>query len=103
MYNGGCEQYCHNNVGSYSCSCNNGFNLNTDNHHNCTGKVISCFNFLYIESIQLDINECSTNNGDCEQVCFNTIGSFYCACTSGYNLMSGKYCSGKISSTDIAG
>jgi len=35
---------------------------------------------------QLDINECSTNNGGCDiqATCRNTIGSFTCECNNGY-------------------
>lgn len=32
-----CAQNCHNNVGSYTCSCNVGFRLNT-NGYGCDGK-----------------------------------------------------------------
>lgn len=35
--NGGCRQICTNTVGSYVCSCNEGFTLASDGH-NCTGK-----------------------------------------------------------------
>ena len=35
----------------------------------------------------LDINECSTSNGGCEDTCMNTDGSFECSCsTEGYQL-----------------
>ncbi|KAL5497494.1 hypothetical protein EMCRGX_G013970 [Ephydatia muelleri] len=34
----------------------------------------------------VDINECSTNNGNCSQICMNTIGSYICSCVSGYLL-----------------
>ena len=33
-----------------------------------------------------DINECSTGNGGCNQVCINVIGSFQCSCNAGYEL-----------------
>ena len=32
-----------------------------------------------------DINECA-NNGTCDQICINTIGSFVCECNLGYQL-----------------
>ena len=32
-----CAQNCHNNVGSYTCSCNVGYTLNSDGRH-CDGK-----------------------------------------------------------------
>ena len=44
----------------------------------------------------LDINECHTGNGGCEQSCNNTIGSFYCSCDTGYQLENnGLNCSGE--------
>ena len=37
-----------------------------------------------ILSLNLDINECDVDNGECHQVCKNTPGSFECSCNSGY-------------------
>ena len=39
--------------------------------------------FMYLFS---DINECTSNNGYCGQVCINTVGSYTCSCYSGYEL-----------------
>ena len=33
-----------------------------------------------------DINECQSNNGNCDQMCVNTIGSYMCNCSEGYLL-----------------
>ncbi|XP_004452031.2 growth arrest-specific protein 6 [Dasypus novemcinctus] len=33
-----------------------------------------------------DVNECSQQNGGCNQICYNKLGSFHCACYSGYTL-----------------
>ena len=33
-----------------------------------------------------DIDECVRSNGGCTDVCKNLIGSFYCACSTGYSL-----------------
>ena len=54
--------------------------------HNC----LLAFTFI------TDINECSVNNGGCEDVCTNTIGSYTCSCQSiGYHLDNDKHnCSG---------
>ena len=49
--NGGCHHNCHNSVGSYSCSCNNGYQLNSDGH-TCEGRLCS----LHIETILSDIS-----------------------------------------------
>lgn len=39
-YNGGCEQYCTNTDGSFTCYCDPGFNQ--DGFFNCTGKEYIC-------------------------------------------------------------
>ena len=40
-----------------------------------------------------DINECSTLNGGCNQICTNKPGTFQCSCKRGYRLGSdGKTC-----------
>ena len=47
-------------------------------------------------SCSIDINECETANGGCEQMCSNTIGSFACSCDVGYWLdRNGLNCNGK--------
>ena len=96
--NGGCSQVCINQVGSYYCQCNNGYTLDDDGH-GCTGMIVLITLNVYITTI--DIDECITNNGGCEQMCTNTIGSFNCSCTDGYNLKSGKVCAGKINFNSI--
>ena len=37
-----------------------------------------------------DINECTNNNGGCQQNCVNTAGSYHCSCPAGYRLHSDK-------------
>ena len=37
----GCSQICRNNIGSYSCLCNDGFQLNLDGFH-CDGTIDYC-------------------------------------------------------------
>ena len=45
----------------------------------------------------VDVNECNTNNGGCEDSCVNTDGSYYCTCDTGYSLDSNKHdCNGKM-------
>ena len=53
---------------------------------------------MYVIIIITDINECSNNNGGCEDVCNNTIGSYSCSCqTNGYNLDANRFsCSGTV-------
>ena len=65
----GCSQLCVNTIGSYTCSCQDGYELSNDNQ-TCT-----------------DIDECTIkDNGGCEQICHNTNGSYYCSCPTGYLL-----------------
>ncbi|KAH8267406.1 hypothetical protein KR018_008931, partial [Drosophila ironensis] len=65
---------CKNSLGSYSCECKTGFNLDI--------TLQEC----------VDINECSINNHNClpTQRCDNTIGSYICtrlqSCGTGYTL-----------------
>ena len=33
-----------------------------------------------------DIDECVENNGGCDQICSNNLGSFTCSCQSGYTF-----------------
>eukprot|EP00794_Sanderia_malayensis_P014863 gene14863-16407_t len=67
----GCTQLCHNNFGSFSCSCRTGFKLIQD------GKTCT------------DIDECSGNHGF-EHSCLNTVGSYICRCQHGYRLHSNR-------------
>ena len=42
---------------------------------------------LYIQHIyNIDIDECSIDNGGCEHSCINTNGSYYCSCNYGYTI-----------------
>lgn len=36
--NGGCEHSCINTNGSYYCSCNYGYTIDTSDHHHCNGE-----------------------------------------------------------------
>ena len=45
--------------------------------------------------IFLDIDQCSVNNGGCEQTCINLLPGFVCSCYNGFILNSdGISCSG---------
>ena len=44
-----------------------------------------------------DVDECTTNNGGCDQMCNNIIGSFLCNCMTGYQLdRNGLDCNGEL-------
>ena len=36
--------------------------------------------------ICLDIDECQVQNGHCQQICQNAVGSFVCLCREGFEL-----------------
>ena len=36
-------------------------------------------------SLTIDVNECISDNGGCEQVCVNDYGSYHCECRQGFN------------------
>lgn len=42
----------------------------------------------------IDIDECLTANGGCEQLCINSIGGFNCSCLSGFIVANEVFCSG---------
>ncbi|XP_062901651.1 uncharacterized protein LOC134345238 [Mobula hypostoma] len=85
-----CEQICTNTFGSYNCSCEEGYAVNTTNSSMCD-----------------DIDECSRpstcpKNADC----INTMGNFTCVCQSGYNGKPYEFCVDVdecIESTDCSG
>ena len=59
--------------------------------------VVKVIIILFDKSIELfwikctDIDECLDNNGGCEQICSNAVGSFICGCRDGYNLSQDEY------------
>ena len=80
------------------CSCNAGYALNSD-QRTCSGKLTTLLNKLYLMKFvyQTDVNECTTNNGGCSQICRNTQGSRVCSCRRGYILASNRIaCNGEF-------
>ena len=41
-----------------------------------------------------DIDECMEGDADCNQICVNTLGSYYCSCEPGYQLVNDTECEG---------
>ena len=75
----GCGQICSNEIGSYSCSCEVGYRLESD-EHGCT-----------------DIDECAQGVAGCAQTCTNTVGNYTCSCDSGYYLAEDRHmCDGEL-------
>ena len=59
-------------------------------------------NYLFIIIIIIiiigtaDVDECAEDNGGCEHVCTNVVGSYVCGCRAGHFLaVNGKNCVGK--------
>ncbi|XP_073244671.1 uncharacterized protein [Porites lutea] len=75
--NGGCAHNCMKNGTTYNCSCDPGFQLESD-LHKCA-----------------DLDECNSTTArhKCEHICVNTVGSYACACKPGHKLqMDGLSC-----------
>ena len=92
--NGGCSHNCTNTLGSYQCQCREGFQSRANDGKDCNGgflKILSNYDWYNI-----DIDECANNNGNCEQICRNTPGSFQCLCSTGFTLYNKAFCSGVL-------
>ena len=83
-----CDHVCTNTIGSYTCSCNDGYALDDDGH-TCNGNWMFYSIEIYnpFSSFLLDINECDSANGGCAQICINLLGTKNnCSCEIGYNV-----------------
>ena len=52
---------------------------------------------VYKNDNLIDINECTINNGGCEQICINDVGTYHCKCNQGYISSDNHTCDGKQS------
>ncbi|XP_066283009.1 fibrillin-1-like [Branchiostoma lanceolatum] len=112
--NGGCDEICRNTFGSYNCFCKPGTNLNPDgktcsdgtcqpaceNGGKCENGICLCQEGFMGPSCAIDIDECGLqieSYRTCDQDCVNTVGSYYCTCSFGYELQEdGRSCKGKF-------
>ncbi|RMC06587.1 hypothetical protein DUI87_16024 [Hirundo rustica rustica] len=54
--------------------------------------IFRCEKLTVTLSFDADIDECRTQNGGCNQLCLNKLGSYRCSCYSGYALKDSKIC-----------
>ena len=97
-----CAHGCQDTQGSYTCTCQDGYTLNTDGR-TCRGKELlqGFYRARYWSGcLFADINECTLGTHRCVQTCTNTAGSYTCGCNTGYMLNSNGFtCDGEIFST----
>ena len=101
----GCAQICTDMDGNYTCSCDPGYRLASDNH-GCDGKPpstavsrikLESIRYLYMHTDIIDIDECRENLDGCDHMCSNRPGSYICSCRTGYRLaMDNHTCNGKL-------
>ena len=116
-YSDNCNQTCTNTEGSFTCGCDDGYLLDSD-ETTCNGtyceimikqqkstcisepKICTCMQlyftvYSHITYFNADIDECGEDSDNCNQTCTNTEGSFTCGCDDGYLLDSdGTTCNG---------
>ena len=91
-----CRQNCHNTLGSYTCSCNSGFQILDVDGRTCDGECIKRSLHIHWSTSSTDIDECSNGTHSCVQMCNNTHGAYHCLCRDGYELESdGFSCEGR--------
>nr|XP_047926109.1 signal peptide, CUB and EGF-like domain-containing protein 2 isoform X2 [Anser cygnoides]XP_047926110.1 signal peptide, CUB and EGF-like domain-containing protein 2 isoform X2 [Anser cygnoides]XP_047926111.1 signal peptide, CUB and EGF-like domain-containing protein 2 isoform X2 [Anser cygnoides] len=103
-FNGGCVHECFNIPGNYRCTCYDGFMLAHDGH-NCLAlrietSTLNLFPELLLLSLTVvrqhdssldDTDECTFNNGGCQHICVNTVGSYECRCKEGFFLSDNQH------------
>jgi len=69
-----CEQKCSVFFGRVICTCFGGYKFHPENQKNG------------IRPYCIDVDECDEDNGNCEQQCVNSVGSYECRCGDGFGL-----------------
>ena len=79
--------------GTTRCECFNGFE---GDGQNCTGLLYPHkLNIALIHSCNTDIDECTSKPCHSNAECDNTLGSFFCTCSSGFEGDGVNSCTGK--------
>ena len=90
-----CEHICHTHNDSYYCTCYSGYRL-ASNGRTCDGESVTEIVTMF-SAPPTEIDECSEGLSNCNMHCVNTIGSYYCTCFIGFQLMSNNHtCEGKL-------
>ena len=99
-----CEELCINTEGSYQCDCSEGYQLVGTTQCEGMAEVSNCaslyrnnhVSITFVDLYCVDVDECTENLHDCEQVCENTVGTYNCSCEPGFNYSSdGRNCTGR--------
>ena len=77
---------CTNVVGSFSCTCNEGYEESLSQERTCVGMVYQFFALKLLFHNNIDINECFIGTHTCHYnaACENEIGSYSCFCSAGF-------------------
>ncbi len=93
-----CEHDCYNNIGSFSCDCKSGYQLNSDGV-TCQGIITISINLagsIDNKLFWVDVNECTIDTDGCDDICVNEVGSYHCECNVGFELDEDNHgCSGQ--------
>ena len=50
---------------------------------------------MHMYGVCIDVDECSEDVDNCDQVCINVAGSYRCSCRQGFQLVNNTHCQGR--------
>ncbi|ELT87381.1 hypothetical protein CAPTEDRAFT_94769, partial [Capitella teleta] len=99
---GVCESGCEDTIGSFVCTCADGYQLSEDQVH-CEGEKTLMLMSILLRKLMLsfpfaDIHECEVFNGGCSHTCVEEEGGYYCSCPYDHRLnqTDSRTCYGEI-------